>query len=74
MTKQMLTLCTVVIAGATAAGTALAEHTTARDATGTPRLPPASTFSARVDNQWFPLKPGTRYLSALARAGVRNDP
>jgi hypothetical protein len=58
----MLTLCTVVIAGATAAGTALAEHTTARDATGTPRLPPASTFSARVDNPWFPLKPGTRYL------------
>jgi hypothetical protein len=24
--------------------------------------PPASEFSARVDNEWFPLKPGTRYV------------
>ena len=24
--------------------------------------PPDSAFSARVDNQWFPLLPGTRYL------------
>ena len=25
---------------------------------GTPAQPPASSFSARVDNPWFPLKPG----------------
>src|SRR5690349_16556515 len=24
--------------------------------------PPASAFSARVDNEWFPLRPGTRYV------------
>lgn len=25
-------------------------------------MPPAARFSARVDNQWFPLRPGTRYV------------
>ena len=63
MTKQMLAaLCTVAVAGATAAaGKAFADHADARDAAGAPRMPPASTFSAHVDNPWFPLKPGTRY-------------
>jgi hypothetical protein len=28
----------------------------------TPHAPSASSFSARVDNQWFPLEPGTRYV------------
>jgi hypothetical protein len=27
-----------------------------------PRIPPASTFSARVDNPWYPLKPGSIYV------------
>jgi hypothetical protein len=31
-------------------------------------MPPASNFSARVDNQWFPLLPGTRYVYT----GVKN--
>ena len=62
MTKQILALCTLAVAvAAAAAGTAFARHTGARDTTGTPRIPPASTFSPRVDNPWFPLKPGTRY-------------
>ena len=60
MMKQILALCTLAVAAA-AAGTASARHTRARDATGTPRMPPASTFTARVDNPWFPLKPGTLY-------------
>ena len=25
-------------------------------------MPPASSFSARVDNAWFPLRPGSRYV------------
>jgi hypothetical protein len=31
-------------------------------ATGASARPPAASFSAHVDNQWFPLKPGTRYV------------
>src|SRR5690349_9476860 len=52
MMNRTLTLCILVVAGATAgAGTA---------ATHRPAMSPASSFSARVDNQWFPLLPGTR--------------
>jgi hypothetical protein len=31
--------------------------------------PPASNFSARVDNPWFPLKPGTRYVYVGVKDG-----
>jgi hypothetical protein len=31
-------------------------------ATSANATPPAARFSAHVDNQWFPLKPGTRYV------------
>ena len=62
MKKQILALCTLATAVATAAaGTAFARHAGTRHAARTLRMPPASTFSARVDNPWFPLKPGTRY-------------
>jgi hypothetical protein len=70
MTKQILALCTLAFAGATAAaGTAFANHTGSGDAAGTPRMPPAPTFSARIDNPWFPLKPGTRYRYAGVKDG-----
>jgi len=29
---------------------------------GSVSTPPASSFSAKVDNAWFPLKPGSRYV------------
>jgi hypothetical protein len=32
-------------------------------------MPPASSFSAHVDNQWFPLLPGTRYVYAGVKHG-----
>jgi hypothetical protein len=32
-------------------------------------LPPASDFSARVDNAWYPLLPGTRYVYAGIKDG-----
>ena len=35
-------------------------------------MPPASSFSARVDNQWFPLKPGTRYVYTGIKDGKRS--
>jgi len=35
-----------------------------------PPRPPASDFSARIDNQWFPLKPGTRYVYTGVKDGT----
>jgi hypothetical protein len=37
----------------------------------TNRIPPASSFSARVDNPWFPLLPGTRYVYRGVKDGKR---
>ena len=34
-----------------------------------PKLPPASEFTAHVDNPWFPLEPGTRYVSVGVKDG-----
>jgi hypothetical protein len=33
------------------------------------QMPPASTFSARVTNPWFPLRPGTRYVYTGVKDG-----
>jgi hypothetical protein len=33
-------------------------------------IPPASAFSARVDNEWFPLRPGTRYVYRGVKDGI----
>ena len=63
MKKRILTLCTLAAACGTAvAATSHAQDGRAQDAAGTPPMPPASSFSAHVDNQWFPLLPGTRYV------------
>lgn len=34
-------------------------------------IPPPSSFSARVDNPWFPLLPGTRWVYSGAKDGKR---
>ena len=39
---------------------------------GTPARPPASSFSAQVDNPWFPLKPGTRFVYTGVKDGKRS--
>jgi len=36
---------------------------------GANAIPPATSFSAHVDNQWFPLKPGTRYVYTGVKDG-----
>jgi hypothetical protein len=41
-------------------------------ATGVGAAPPAAGFSAHVDNQWFPLQPGTRYLYTGVKDGQRS--
>lgn len=66
-TVRILVLCTLVAACATAVtATALAQ---AHRPAG---MPPASSFSARVDNQWFPLRPGTRYVYTGVKDGKRS--
>jgi len=39
------------------------------DPRGTPAMPPPSSFSAHVDNQWFPLAAGTRYVYSGTKDG-----
>jgi hypothetical protein len=39
---------------------------------GTTAIPPASSFSARVDNPWFPLLAGTRYVYTGVKDGKRS--
>ena len=35
-------------------------------------MPPPSSFSAHIDNQWFPLLPGTRYIYRGEKDGKRS--
>jgi len=49
--------------------TALIVFSAATAAAGTPPRPPASSFSARVDNPWFPLQPGTRFVYTGVKDG-----
>jgi hypothetical protein len=39
---------------------------------GAPASPPPSSFSAHVDNPWFPLVPGTRYIYTGIKDGKRS--
>jgi hypothetical protein len=61
-TRTRIVGIAVAFLGAAAAGTALG-------AGGPPPMPPASSFSARVDNAWFPVKPGTRYVYSGVKDG-----
>lgn len=64
-------LCAPAAAGAILAAGVVAFVPAGKGEAGTvtPPLPPASSFSARVDNQWFPLKPGTRYVYTGVKDG-----
>src|SRR5690242_17219885 len=69
MKKRILHLCTLAVACG-AAGTAAGGGTArGRHVGETPPLPPVSSFSARVDNQWYPLEPGTRYVYTGVKDG-----
>jgi len=56
------------VVGAVAA--AVASASSARPSNAAHAIPPASSFSARVDNVWFPLKPGTRYVYTGVKDGI----
>jgi hypothetical protein len=62
-----------IAAGLLLAGGAIASasHTThGADRLTAPPRPPASDFSTRIENQWFPLKPGTRYVYTGVKDGT----
>jgi hypothetical protein len=64
MNRRIPLLAVLVIAGAAAAvGTA--------GAGGSPSMPPPSSFSAHVDNPWFPLLRGTRWVYTGVKDGKR---
>src|SRR6476620_7158102 len=62
MRKPIFMLWAVAAASTLVAGTYAA---------GIPPMPPASSFSARVDNVWFPLRPGSRYVYTGVKDGKR---
>ena len=70
MKKRILSLCTLTAACAALGATAaFAAHTGSTGSRGAPPMPPPSTFSAHVDNAWFPLLPGTRYVYSGVKDG-----
>jgi hypothetical protein len=58
----------LLVAGALAAPSV----STAARVSRIPPRPPAESFSARVDNPWFPLEPGTRYVYVGVKDGRRS--
>ena len=53
------------------AGAAFAPQARSQEAGGPPPMPPSSSFSARVDNPWFPLLRGTRWVYTGLKDGKR---
>jgi hypothetical protein len=62
MKLRVLLTCIAVVLTATVA------TTSAQRAVATPS---ARGFTANIDNEWFPLRPGTRYVYTGERDGVR---
>ena len=67
-TLHLLGLATIALT-TVLTGPALGAGTRAQQASSTPPLPPPASFSARVDNAWFPLIPGTRYVYTGVKDG-----
>src|SRR5215471_9217732 len=72
MTKRAISLGAVALAAVAVAASALAASARSHGRAVTPGMPPPSSFSARVDNPWFPLRPGTHYLYTGVKDGRRS--
>lgn len=63
MKTRMLSLGALAVVAAVAiAGAAFAPQARSQEAGRPPLMPPASSFSPHVDNPWFPLLRGTRWV------------
>lgn len=68
--KTRILFCALAAVGATAAAAAVfAPQGRSQALGGSPAMPPASSFSARVDNPWFPLLRGTRWVYTGVKDG-----
>jgi hypothetical protein len=72
MKTRILSLSAFAVAVAAGiAGAAFAPQARSQEAGGPPPMPPSSNFSARVDNPWFPLLRGTRWVYTGMKDGKR---
>jgi len=70
MKKRSISLTTVaLVVAASVVASAFGAAARSQERAATPRMPPPSSFSARVDNPWFPLRSGTRYLYTGVKDG-----
>jgi hypothetical protein len=69
MTRRILTL--FILAAVAAGAMAAAGNARSRRQAGTPPMPAPSSFTTRIDNQWFPLRPGTRWVYTGVKDGKR---
>ena len=70
MKTRILSFGAIVVAATAAiAGTAFAPQARSQEAGGPPSMPPPASFSTRVDNPWFPLLRGTRWVYTGVKDG-----
>src|SRR6516164_6247435 len=72
MTKRILFLFALAACATVGASRAVAGQSLSRYATATPPMPPPSSFTTRVDNPWFPLLPGTRWVYTGVKDGKQS--
>ena len=72
MKTRILSLSAFAVAVATGiGGVAFAPQARSQTTEGPPPMPASSSFSARVDNPWFPLLRGTRWVYTGVKDGKR---
>lgn len=68
MSRRTFHLC-AACAAIGAAGTAFAARAHSQQPAQPAPIPPASSFTTRIDNPWFPLRPGSRYVYTGVKDG-----
>jgi hypothetical protein len=69
MKTRILSFGVVVVVAVAIAGAAFAQQAGSQGAGGASSMPPPSSFSTRVNNPWFPLLRGTRWVYTGVKDG-----